>query len=1109
MLKDILKSYKDKQSIPRLPGSLFTYYLNYLKEVFQKNIIFITKDTKLINLLKNDYSDCSCNIPDPESSPSSFSELHIDYKKKYFNSLKKLYGNDLVIYSISPFSLFNKPPEIEYLKKLFFKIDLNSEFNIATISNEFVKIGYVKEDIVRIRGEFAKRGDILDIYPINSEYPIRIEAEFDQVSSIKFFDPSTQRTLKSLKSCEIYPYFLFYNSNKNKENLKIKFNERFGNNINLRLSLAEKMDLINGNDLSSFDNYFKLTYGFVPIEKLFKNSLIIIDNSYEDFINEMESYVSNLQTEFSEELSNGYLSLDFNKDFYSLSEIKNFVENSLFQTVESINENLTELNFKSSKLDYVLNSIENLTKNSFVEIGVNNENSLRKIEELLFEKGISFTKEKVLENAIKLTQSNLNKGFQIKNKYAFVPYSEIFPIKRKSKSRPIHSPFFSDFSDIKEGDFVVHIDYGIAKYKGIKEIDAGGELQEFVDLEFAGNSSVLLPLSRIHLLQKFQNTGNVSVSLSNIRTNAFTKKKNKIKKQIIEYAEELLKLYAERKVAKGIAYSSDSVWQRDFAEEFPYSETEDQLKAIEEIKEDMEKPYPMDRLLCGDVGFGKTEVAMRAVFKSVDNGYQVMVLAPTTVLAFQHFENFKKRFQNYPITIKMLSRFVPQAKQKDIVKEFNNGKVDILIGTHRIFSKDIIPKKLGLLIVDEEQKFGVIHKEKLKMLKKNIDVLSLSATPIPRTLNMSVMGFKDISVIESPPKDRLSVNTCHIVFEPLTIKKAIEFELNRGGQVYFVNNYVKTIEALAATVRKLSPDNARIAVAHGQMNEIDLEKIMLDFFNKKIDILVSTTIIENGMDVDTANTMFINEAHTFGLSQLYQLRGRIGRSDKPAYAYLITPGKQTLTEDARKRIDALEEFSHLGAGFRIAMLDLELRGAGDILGERQSGHINEIGFELYSELLEKAVKELNNEEIIEEETVLQMGKLGKIPKDFIESSAIRLSFLRKLNLSDNFENLLKIREELEDRFGKLPKLVENLIEGHRLRIFLRKIGVSSIEFNKNYCIIYPSLKNKLNIETLLQNAATENDIKINKEGFIQFENRKDSFHNFVDYIYSFFKENSN
>jgi transcription-repair coupling factor (superfamily II helicase) len=524
--------------------------------------------------------------------------------------------------------------------------------------------------------------------------------------------------------------------------------------------------------------------------------------------------------------------------------------------------------------------------------------------------------------------------------------------------------FISDFRDLKPGDFVVHVDHGIGRFEGLQTISAQGAEREFMLLHYAEGAKLFVPVERLDLVSRFSSGEAAQPTLDRLGGLGWQKTKAKAKRAMRDMADELLRLYAERKLVQGFAFSGDTPWQEEFEDAFPYQLTTDQATAIEDLKEDMQTPVPMDRLIVGDVGYGKTEVAMRGAFKAVMDNRQVAVLTPTTVLAYQHFESFKQRFAAFPVKIELLSRFRSAKEQKEVVKAAEEGKVDILIGTHRILSADVKLPKLGLVVVDEEQRFGVAHKERLKQLKKKVDVLTLSATPIPRTLNMSLLGMRDMSVIETPPRDRLAINTQVVQFSEPVIKSAIELELARNGQVFFIHNRVESIESIAAHIKKIVP-NARIIVAHGQMNEKEMENAVLDFVGYKYDVLVATTIIENGIDIPRANTIIINRADNYGLSQLYQLRGRVGRSNRRAYAYLLIPGELELTPIAKRRLSAIREFSDLGAGFRIAALDLELRGAGNILGGQQSGQLDALGFDLYTKMLERTIQELKGEEIEE------------------------------------------------------------------------------------------------------------------------------------------------
>ncbi len=613
--------------------------------------------------------------------------------------------------------------------------------------------------------------------------------------------------------------------------------------------------------------------------------------------------------------------------------------------------------------------------------------------------------------------------------------------RRKSKT----AAFLSDFRDLKVNDYVVHIDHGIARFGGLQTLDLGDRHGEFMLLYYADESKLYVPVERLDLVQRYSSAEGHEPVLDRLGGLGWLKTKAKAKRAMRDMADELLRLYAERKLVQGYAFSADSPWQREFEEAFEYVPTPDQETAIEDTKRDMEATTPMDRLLCGDVGYGKTEVAMRAAFKAVMDGKQVAVLAPTTVLAYQHFETFRARFAAFPVTIDLLSRFRTTKEQKEVVRKVEGGEVDITIGTHRILSKDIGFRDLGLVVVDEEQRFGVAHKERLKQLKKRVDVLTLSATPIPRTLNMSLMGLRDMSVIETPPRDRLAINTQVVQFGESVVKSAIELELERGGQVFFIHNRVETIETIAALVCRLVPQ-ARLCVAHGQMNEKEMEQVMLDFVAFKYDVLVATTIIENGIDIPRANTIIINRADNYGLSQLYQLRGRVGRSNRRAYAYLLIPSEASLTPIARRRLAAIREFSDLGAGFRVAALDLELRGAGNLLGGQQSGHMDALGFDLYTQMLERTVAELRGEDVEDEASVsLNLGVDVAISEDFISDMGQRLRTYKRIASARDDESLAQIRTETHDRYGRLPESVERLFEYARLRRTAAALGVISID----------------------------------------------------------------
>ncbi len=653
-------------------------------------------------------------------------------------------------------------------------------------------------------------------------------------------------------------------------------------------------------------------------------------------------------------------------------------------------------------------------------------------------------------------------------------------IKREKKRRARAAAFLSDFRDLKVNDFVVHIDHGIARFGGLVTLDLGpnqssptagiaaGPRGEFMLLYYAEDAKLYVPVERLDLVQRYSSAEGNQPTLDRLGGLGWQKTKAKAKRAMRDMADELLRLYAERKLVEGHAFPTDAPWQREFEEGFEYTLTPDQETAIDDVKQDMQTPTPMDRLLCGDVGYGKTEVAMRAAFKAVMDGKQAAVLTPTTVLAYQHFDTFRQRFAPFPVKIELLSRFRSTKEQKDVVKRVEAGEVDVVIGTHRMLSKDVGFRDLGLVVVDEEQRFGVAHKERLKQLKKRVDVLTLSATPIPRTLNMSLSGLRDMSLIETPPSDRLAIQTQVVQSSDAVIKSAIELELARGGQVFFIHNRVESIETIAALVKRLVPQ-ARIAVAHGQMNEKEMERIMLDFIAYKHDVLVATTIIENGIDIPRANTIIINRADNYGLSQLYQLRGRVGRSNRRAYAYLLIPAEQELTPIARRRLAAIREFSDLGAGFRIAALDLELRGAGNLLGGQQSGHMDALGFDLYTQMLERTVAELRGEQVEDETTVsINLGVDVAIPEGYISDMGQRLRTYKRVSSARDEDALAAIRAETEDRYGKIPEPVDDLFAYARLRQAAELVGVVSIDRTREGVAIKLAEKARVAPEKLME-----------------------------------------
>lgn len=986
-------------------------------------------------------------------------------------------GEDcIIVTSIDAFLNQLLPANAHTKNKVSFKV--GQELNLSKIVEIFTIQGYERMDIVEERGQFSIRGDIIDIFPGSRDLPIRIELFGDEVDSIREFEVENQRSMEKIESVQIYPAketvidelnkdFKKISkklSEKAKENLKEKLGQtiekikEFGNfkGINKYLPYIYKKQ-------SSLIDYFSKETIFLLDEptRLRENAKGHIDEFRESFKVLMErGEVLPSQASFIIEYDEIVDKLKEHKLITSSLLPKNIVD---FPPKEIINFDTRPMQSFHSKINLLVKEIERLQYKGYktVLIPGTKERAIR-LSELLKERGIASEfviseKEELVSGQVVILQGNLRKGFEyIKNKYAVITDYEIYGVhkkqNRKRAKRKDASPIKS-FIDLKVGDYVVHEGHGIGKYLGIEELKVDGIKKDYLKIKYSGEGFLYLPTDQMDLIQKYIGSDEAPPKLNKLGGTEWAKAKTKAKKSIEDMAHDLIKLYAEREKAKGYAFSKDTDWQKQFEDLFPYEETPDQLKCIEEIKLDMEKERPMDRLLCGDVGYGKTEVAIRAAFKAVADGKQVAFLVPTTILAQQHYNTFKQRFSNFPINVEMLSRFKTPSAQKKVIEDARTGNVDIIIGTHRLLSKDIIFKDIGLLIVDEEQRFGVKHKESLKKFKSSIDVLTLTATPIPRTLHMSMIGIRDMSIIEDPPEERYPVQTYVLGYNESIIADAITRELLREGQVYYVYNRVQNIHSVANKLAGLVPA-ARIAVAHGQMSERELEKIMLDYMNGEYDVLVSTTIIETGMDISNVNTIIIQDADRLGLSQLYQLRGRVGRTNRQSYAYLMYDKNKVLSEVADKRLKAIKEFTEFGSGFKIAMRDLEIRGSGNLLGGQQHGHMAAIGYDLYIKLLGETVDELrgNYSEKLED-TAIELSVNAYIPENYISNSSHKIEIYKKIASIRNLDDMYKIEEEIEDRFGDIPLSVRNLLLISYIKSLAKKMKIVSIaQKEKEICI---------------------------------------------------------
>ena len=956
------------------------------------------------------------------------------------------------------------------------------EVDVETLLAHLSSVGYSPMDIVEMPGQYTRRGGILDVYSPEADRPVRFEFFGDEIETIRKFDPETQRSSSALDEALLLPLS------------ETPVTERLLAAVHTRLSGArveagEDSEMVESTiaagGVSVFPGweFFAGVAGatgslldLMPRCALFVEEPAMVKNQIDRWWNKVEqrheraSIGSLIRPEdiyLRPEILEAQLASHPGLDIDQLGVVDVLEDDTTLGEIP-FNSRPT-LRFHGSIAAFVEQVRTLMEQETRMVLAAPNQGEVERLANLLREYEMPYRLGSRVQHAGSenvydessylagnlrtpiLVRSTLANGVSLPEANLVVFGANDFsddadvmarPAPRKSKT----AAFVSDFRDLTVGDYVVHVEHGIAQYMGLKEIEQDGTMIEFMVLEFAEQARLYVPLTRLDLIQKYRSTeSGPAPVLNRLGSQQWAKTKAKVRKAMQDMADELLKLYAQRKAALGHAFTPDSEFQREFEDAFDYNETDDQVSAINDIKRDMESETPMDRLLCGDVGYGKTEVAMRAAFKAVQDGKQVAVLTPTTVLSFQHFETFKNRFKMFPINVELISRFRTAKEQKRIVEATEAGKVDILIGTHRLLSKDIKFHDLGLLVVDEEQRFGVRHKERLKQMRREIDVLAMSATPIPRTLHMSMVGLRDMSVIETPPKDRMAIQTVVAKFDEKLIRSAIEVELERGGQIYFVHNRVETIYELAAKLQELVPA-ARITVGHGQMSEGELEKVMLSFMHHEHDVLVATTIIENGLDIPLANTMIINRADRHGLSELYQLRGRVGRSNRRAYAYLLIPPEQELTQIARARLAALKEFSDLGAGFKIAALDLELRGAGNMLGGEQSGHIEAVGFELYTSMLEEAVSKLKGEERVERTTTqLSLGIGLRIDESYIAEENQRLRMYKKIAGVQSESEIADVGAELEDRYGPVPDSVRHLLDAALLRIECERVGVAQVD----------------------------------------------------------------
>jgi transcription-repair coupling factor (superfamily II helicase) len=943
------------------------------------------------------------------------------------------------------------------------------EISPTDLGDLLAAAGYTRQDPVDESGEFCVRGGVVDFYPAGAKQPLRLEFMGDTIESIRAYDPSTQRSTASLDQAAIAP---------------------------LQEVIATDADNEAPDRSSTIFDYFLI--GQRPT---------LLVSEPDEVRAHGEKLTRQIDASYQEAIGKGSRSAPPPQELIvEWDEVAQWLGDAIALETLDIADGpeatgparhvscQPAMEFSGRVQDWVAEIRRGRERGDSIVFIATSPGRAERTVELLADYDVLAVPIERAEDAnrtpVLVGTGFLSRGFRLPDaSLQLWAETDVFEEERNvhERRRSATRTFLADFRDLKVGDLVVHVDHGIGVFVGLKRIGFGVEPQEFMELHYAGDDKLFVPVERLDLVQRF--TGAARPALDKLGGTTWEKAKTRVKKAMRDMAEELLKLYAARKAVPGHAFSPDSHWQQEFEDAFEWDLTVDQVNAVTDIKGDMESPTPMDRLLCGDVGYGKTEVAMRAAFKAVMDGKQVAVLAPTTVLAFQHLKTLKNRFAAFPVRIDMVSRFRSKAEQKATLEDLVAGKVEVIVGTHRLLSKDVQFRDLGLLVVDEEQRFGVVHKERIKQLRKRVDVLTMTATPIPRTLNMSLAGIRDMSIIETPPKDRLSIQTNVMKFDQAVISRAIRTEMERGGQVYFVHNRVESIYSLGNLITRLVPE-ARIGIAHGQMGEDELERVMVDFVAHKYDVLLATTIIENGLDIPNANTMLINRADRYGLSQLYQLRGRVGRSDRRAYAYLLIPPEEALSAVAKKRLAAIREFSDLGSGFRVAALDLEIRGAGNLLGGEQSGHIEAVGFDMYMKLLEQTIKELKGEEIEDEiRANVNLRVDLRIDDEFIPDMNQRLTVYRRFAAVRTDVELDRLMDEVRDRYGTPPASVLNLAEYAAIRLMADRIGIESIDREAQIVVLKFRPEAKLDPQWLFRVVKERGDVTLVPPGTLKLDLR--------------------
>lgn len=1110
-------------SVSGLKGSARSLYLTLLKRHLKLPLAVITSTTKQAEEFQSDllYFE-KCFFPEQESrvlyfpahdlEPYQGVGPHPEISMLRMRALWRLSQVKEPVLIVPLEAALQLIPPREHFARAYQKLEWTDSRGPTEIATVLRGLGLREKDLVTSPGEFSLRGGILDFHSPAEPLPIRLEFFGNNVESMRTFDPATQRSVKEIESATLLAMKEFIPSQSEIDSWGEFSRTRWASSF-YHEELADKTEQLL--EFGSFEGYEQFATAFFNrrvtiLEYLPEGCCLVMDEPAA-----LAEAAGRQHAEYQkryEQVHEVYrIALEPDEMFNSwetlISDSQKQLSLSLCDLVPepSAEQFLVEYPFQSGRQFH--GQVQEIVQDALrlQETGITTffvlptVGKAERLAEILkeYEAPVSFfhsafedIETASVRGRMNVVIGQLSRGFKNpESQVAVLTEDDLFGETRPAAQRTPRraaGAFVSDLRDLKIEDYVVHIDHGIGQFLGLQTMFVDGKEKEFLILSYSDEDKLYVPVERLDLVQKYMGASDAAPRLDRLGSNVWQKTKSKAKASVKEMAEKLLQLYAYRQTVKGHEYPADDPLQHEFEDAFEYQETVHQMAAIEDVKSDMESEKPMDRLICGDVGYGKTEVAMRAAFKAVNNGKQVAILAPTTILVFQHFHTFRKRFEMFPVRIEMVSRFRSRAEIKKALQDTADGKVDILIGTHRLLSKDVQFLDLGLLIIDEEQRFGVTHKEKLKEMKKNVDALALTATPIPRTLQMALMGFRPLSVIETPPKDRLAIQTNILKYSEDAIAAAIHAELKRGGQVYFVHNRVETIYSIASTIKRLLPET-RVTVAHGQMDEKDLETVMMKFIDHEFDVLVSTTIIENGIDIPLVNTLIVNRADRFGLSQLYQLRGRVGRSHRRAYAYFLIPSEQELTPIARKRLAALREFTDLGSGFRLAALDLEIRGAGNLLGGEQHGHIAALGFELYCRMLEQTVKEMQGQEAPPDfSTNLNLNLDLRIPDNYIPNINQRLSLYKRIATVNTDQQLASVRDEMTDRFGPIPETVENLLEYGRIKMKAEHLKIRSVDRADGSLFLQLGPEGHVNVDNVLKFLQKNSGSRLSPAGVLSY-----------------------